>query len=59
MFKFFVKVFSVMGKALSGELSCMGTGLVFEGRLSEPSLTLKPFYIFRLAALAKAANQNI
>ena len=28
MLKFYVKVFIVMGKALSGELSCMQTGLV-------------------------------
>ena len=28
MFKFNVKVFYVIGKALSGELSCMRTGLV-------------------------------
>ena len=27
MFKFYVKFFKVMGKALSGELSCMRTGL--------------------------------
>ena len=26
--KFYAKAFYVMGKALSGELSCMGTGLV-------------------------------
>ena len=29
IFKFYIKVFYVMGKVLSGELSCMGTGLVF------------------------------
>ena len=28
MFKFCVEVFYVMGKVLSGELSCMRTGLV-------------------------------
>ena len=28
MLKFYVKVFYVMGKAQSGELSCTGTGLV-------------------------------
>ena len=28
MFKFYVNVFYMMGKALSGELSCMQTGLV-------------------------------
>ena len=30
--KFYIKVFYVMGKALSGELSCMGTGLLIQGR---------------------------
>ena len=28
-FKLDIKVFYVIGKALSGELSCMGTGLVY------------------------------
>ena len=28
---FYVKVVYAMGKALSGELSCMGTGLVTKG----------------------------
>ena len=29
--KFYIKVFHVMGKALSGKLSCMGTDLVLLG----------------------------
>ena len=34
MLKFYVKCFYVMGKALSGELSCTWTGLVLQALVS-------------------------
>ena len=45
MVKFYVKVCYVIGKALSGELSCMQTGLIFRGRQFICRTTVKPAYV--------------
>ena len=38
--KFYIKVFYVMGKSLSGELSCMRTGLVVVGGVGAEGCSL-------------------